>query len=140
MTDLADRIHALTGADRAIDAEVRMLLFGDCRYGMKGPPNAPVPGTLSEYVSAYRDLLNSDDALDDEVVPRFTASLHATLAEIKRRGWGTSHVGSILTPQCRFSIHIDQAGTSFDAYRKDDNLALAALEALVRAVEAGDAE
>ena len=133
MTNLADRIHALTGAEgnatlREIDGAVATLIGW-------------WPDNTQEIVnSGFSRLLINENRIPcgTALAPRFTASLHATLAEIKRRGWGTSHVGSILTPQCRFSIHIDQAGTSFDAHRKDDNLALAALEALVRAVEAAE--
>lgn len=131
MTNLADRIYALTGAEdnatlRAIDAEVAALLCGGkLRYpfGQYWRPND------GSYNAGYY------------LAEHFTTSLDATLEEIRRRGWRTIMGDTLGIANC--DILAEVPGTFAHtvvsgARRTDDNLALAAVEALVRAVEAGE--
>ena len=69
-------------------------------------------------------------------VPYYTTSLDPTLAEIRRRGWkftGNTLDGKYV--KSFVSVYEDGYGIEGVSRRPDDNLALAALEALVRAVE-----
>ena len=65
--------------------------------------------------------------------PHFTTSLDATLAEIRRRGWKIHADDDGEDYGCCFEVNAVQKRCFI--CRDDDNLALAALEALVRAVE-----
>lgn len=83
---LLDRLRSASCGSRELDADIRLSLLGDCPYGVITGNRHQVVGTstLSVYVEAYRDLLDADDALDDEVVPRFTSSLDAALGLVAR--------------------------------------------------------
>jgi hypothetical protein len=72
------------GAERELDATIYLTAFGDRPYGViTGNKHQVVGvGTLSGYVEAYRDVLTADDALHDDVVPRYTASLDAAMTLI----------------------------------------------------------
>ena len=114
---LSSEIAALTGDEdaatlRAIDARVAVLLGG---------------GKVGENAGYY--WLNGFPYKS----PRFTTSLDPTLAEIRRRGWKIHADDDGEDYGCCFEVNAVQKRCFI--CRDDDNLALAALEALVRAVE-----
>jgi hypothetical protein len=82
LIELAERVEKAEGADRGLDADIRLAVSGDCPYGaLTGNRHQVIGwGKLSGYVNAYREVLTLDDALDDEVVPRFTASIDAAMS------------------------------------------------------------
>lgn len=81
MLELAGRAKSATGADRALDADIRLLIHGDCIFGALTDKRHQWIGHayLSGYVEQYRDLLTSDDAIPDEIVSRYTASADAAM-------------------------------------------------------------
>jgi hypothetical protein len=117
MSDLAGRIHALTGPDREINFEIAILLewrgLTEIRANL-GNPN---------FVCR---------------IPRYTESLDATLAEIRGRD-GLYQMSNSLGKRGNYRLHfnlmMDEDSKIHGVEREDRNEALAALEALVRAVE-----
>jgi hypothetical protein len=90
LIELAERVEKAEGADRGLDADIRLAVSGDCPYGaLTGNRHQVIGwGKLSGYVNAYREVLTLDDALDDEVVPRFTASIDAAMSLVPdNTGW-----------------------------------------------------
>jgi len=76
---LSDRVAALTGPDRVTDVEIQLALYGDKAFGVIGHWPHLKAGTLSGYINAFRDVINSDDAIDDDSVFRFTYSMDAAM-------------------------------------------------------------
>lgn len=90
---LAERVEASAGADRELDAEIRLAVLGDCPYGAIVGNRYQVigTGTLSGYVEAFREVLTDDDALHDDVVPRYTVSIDAAVTLVPD-GWGWAYL------------------------------------------------
>jgi hypothetical protein len=126
MTNLSERIAALTGPDREIDAEVADLLG----WWPKGFTRIDAHGRDRRW-KALRGKNISTEHVD---CPNYTASLDVTLAEIRRRGWRF-----MLYDYCGMAsfsiIYLDSEVRLADNDRTDDNLSLVALEALVKAIE-----
>ena len=143
MTNLADRIHALTGADRAIDAEVAVLLHVKKDKHWKDDRDttrASLP-TISHGARLGDYEIHGFSGCQLRSSPAFTTSLDATVAEIERKGWfyGCTNYLNMSSPRvAKFNIWYAANEFVFTAKRSDHNLTLAALEALVRAVEAGE--
>lgn len=64
---------------RVLDCEIHLAVVGNPEFGWKGMPNHRVAAHLDEYLSAFRSVIDADDAIPDEVVPRYTASMDAAL-------------------------------------------------------------
>lgn len=132
---LSTEIAALTGNEdaatlRAIDARVADLIgWWPAEY-----TRHCVHGSDRRYKATRGNML-STEYLD---CPNFTTSLDATLAEIRRRGWRINmrdtwdEAKAIITATDSETLDFRLMAT---CERTDDNLALAALEALVRAVD-----
>lgn len=91
---LVERIEAATGPDRELDCDVRLAVLGDCHYGVihDSKYRAIGPAYLRGYVETYRHLLTSDDAIEDDIVPRYTDSIDAAMTLIPEndsRCWAT---------------------------------------------------
>ncbi len=80
--DLIARVEAAEGPDRELDVAIYLRIFGDRPFGCCGPFNNPKPGSLAGYHAAYKSVINSDDAIPDDVVPRYTSDLNAVVAMI----------------------------------------------------------
>lgn len=90
MTDLeglAKRVEALTGPCRETDVRICLAVYGDRVFGFKGDWQRPVPGMLSGYHAAFAEVINVDDAIPDDVVPRYTASVDAALTLVPEGWW-----------------------------------------------------
>ena len=140
---LSSEIAALTGDEdaatlRAIDARVAVLLewlpvnFGEEHQGDDHPivreANEYKPGVVTLHFLAFP----KNRRLHLRPAP-FTTSLDATLAEITRRGWTMCADNDGDDYKCMFGVNA--ISMRYLILREDDNLPLAALEALVRAVE-----
>ena len=122
---LSSRIDALTGASREIDAEIASFLGWDhsgyprADFEVSGRWQRELPSTYPDYVDC----------------PNYTANIMHVFDECDKRGWGTWQSSPAGEWHCSFSINIKGRGNEFSGIRTDRNIAIAACEALVRAVE-----
>lgn len=79
LKDLARRVSELQGPSREVDAAIQIAVFGDVAFGNVWPFTPESTPMLSEYVEQFRDTLDVDDAIPDDVLPRVTASLDAAM-------------------------------------------------------------
>lgn len=92
---LSDRLAALDGPDRVTDVEIQLALYGDKPFGVVGNWPHIRAGTLSGYLNAYRSVINSDDAIDEDSVLRFTASMDAAMTLVPEDNlWRLGHNGA----------------------------------------------
>lgn len=137
---LAARVEALEGPDREVDVRTQLAVFGDKRYGIKGHPANPVPGTLSEYYQAYADVIHVDDAIDDDAVGRFTASIDAAMGLVPAESfWRVGHDAydpSGFTAQASYDRGEGRLGfTTGTGYTPATALTAAALRAIASTME-----
>lgn len=78
---LAERVEGLDGPDRVTDCDIRMAVLGDMPFGVVTDNRHQIvrSGTLSEYLDAYRDVINLDGAISDEEIRHYTASIDAAM-------------------------------------------------------------
>lgn len=75
MQNLIDKLGETAGADRVLDVEIHLAVFGNPSFGWKGPSGREVASTLREYLDAFRSVIDEDDAIPADVVPYYTASI-----------------------------------------------------------------
>ena len=79
LTELAERVQALTQSSRVVDFEIQIAVFGDAIWpatDMQGRITNP-NSRMSDYLATYSDVINQDD--QDFNFPRYTASLDAAM-------------------------------------------------------------
>lgn len=79
LKDLARRVSELQGPSREVDAAIQVAVFGDVPFGNVWPFTPESTPMLSEYVDSFRSTLDVDDAIPDDVLPRFTGSQDAAM-------------------------------------------------------------
>lgn len=79
---LAERVESLEGPDRVTDCDIRMAVLGDMPFGVVTDNRHQIvrSGTLSEYIDAYRDVINLDGAISDEEIRHYTTSIDGALS------------------------------------------------------------
>lgn len=103
---LIARAEAATGPDRVLDCDIRLTVLGDRPYGCLSVGHRPVGvAYLSGYVATYRDVLAADDVIEDDVVPRYTASLDAAATLVPEgcgwiAGWGQTRIDEPMGGAC----------------------------------------
>lgn len=135
MTDLSSliaRLEQVESGSRELDCDIQLIVFGDKPYGVKGPYRHPQPATLAEYVAQYRDLINSDDAVDDETVPRYTTSIDAALTLVPE-GWRITHAYGPPWAWCLTKTAPEEDGSRRYAEGKSATPALALCIASIKA-------
>lgn len=94
LQSLLTRAQQATGASRAIDFELHILLVGAAVWpatDMRGRITNP-HSKMSDYLGAYREVIDADD--QDFDFPRYTASVDAALGLVERvlPGWFVGNI------------------------------------------------
>ena len=76
---IIDKLKSTKAPSRLLDCDIHLAFVGNPQYGSIGPWRNPTPGTLEGYVAAFREVIDADNDVPDEVVPRYTASLDAAV-------------------------------------------------------------
>jgi len=133
--ELLERVKAASGADRELDAEIDVALFGGeiglraAQYTMD--PQLFVRRPSAQHVSGYAN----------EAVPAYTASIDAAVALIERSGWRLYGLDASIPGRPHWTLHRPGAdpddGPDFVSGTHSE-LALAAVVALFEAKIAED--
>lgn len=81
MQKIIEKLKVAGPFSRVMDVEIHLAAVGDPQFGYKRDKETmrQVPSLLSEYFHAYSGVIDGDDAIPDEVVPRYTSSMDAAV-------------------------------------------------------------